>query len=63
MFRGPAFINDSAHIKDLKIITGTVDFGIPTIEIFLNKKLFWRTVGVIETFQNIHINIRNFVMI
>ena len=38
MFRGPAFINESGHIKNLKIITKTVDFGIPTIEIFLNKK-------------------------
>ena len=33
-----AFINDSDHIKTLKIIMRTVDFGIPNIEIFLSKK-------------------------
>ena len=40
MLRGTAFINKSGHIKTLKIIMRTVDFVIPTIEIFLNKKDF-----------------------
>ena len=38
MLIGPAFINESGHIKTLKITTRTVNFGIPTLEIFLNKK-------------------------
>ena len=38
MLRGTVFINERGHIKTLKIIARTVDFGIPTIEIFLNKK-------------------------
>ena len=38
MLIGPAFVNDSGHIKTQKRITRTVNFGIPTIEIFLNKK-------------------------
>ena len=63
MLRGPKFINESIHIKNLKIFTRNVDFGIPTLEIFLSKKMFLRTLGVIEYFQNIHFNIRNFAMI
>ena len=63
MLRGSAFINERGHIKTLKIITGLVDFGIPTLEIFLNKKMFLHMVGVIEVLQNIHFNIRNFAMI
>ena len=42
-----AFINESGHIKTLKTITRTVGFGIPTLEIFLNIKRFWRTLGII----------------
>ena len=38
MLLGPSSINVSSHIKTLEIITRTVDFGIPTIKIFLNKK-------------------------
>ena len=34
MLIGPAFINKSSHIKTI------VDFGIPTLEIFLNKNKF-----------------------
>ena len=49
--RSPVFLNESGHIKTLKIITRTKDFGIPTIEIFLNKNIFWCTVGMIEKFQ------------
>ena len=40
MICGPAFINKSGHIKNLKIITRTVDFGIPNLEIFFNKNNF-----------------------
>ena len=40
MFIGPAFINASVHKKTLKIITRKKDFGIPTLEIFLNKNKF-----------------------
>ena len=40
MLIGITFINERGHIKTLKIITRTVDFGIPTIKIFLNKKYF-----------------------
>ena len=41
------FINEGGHIKNLKIITRAVYFGIPTLEIFLNKKRLRRTVGII----------------
>ena len=58
MLLGPALLNDRGHIKTLKIITRTVDFGIPTLEIFLNKKIFLRTVGIIEILCNLHVNIR-----
>ena len=44
--------------KTLKIITRTVDFGIPTIKIFLSIKIFWRTVGIIEILRSIQINIQ-----
>ena len=37
---GPELINESGHIKTLKIIIRTVDSGIPTLKIFLNKKNF-----------------------
>ena len=47
MLMGTTFINESGHINTLKIITRTVDFGILTLEVFLNKKRFWRTVGII----------------
>ena len=47
MLFGPEFINESGHTKTLKIMTRNVDFEIPTLEIFLSKKIFWRTVGII----------------
>ena len=50
MLLGPAFLNDSGHIKTMKIITRNVGFRIPTLEIFLNKKRFLRTVGIIGVF-------------
>ena len=40
MLSDTTFINKSGHIKTPKIITRNVDFGIPTIEIFLRKKYF-----------------------
>ena len=46
MICGPTFINDIGHKKTLKISTRSVDFGIPTIKIFLNKKWYWCTLGV-----------------
>ena len=57
MLIGSALLNESGHIKTLKIITRTVDFGIPTLKIFLNKKIFLRIVGIIEILYNLHINI------
>ena len=59
MLRGPIFTNEIGHIKTVKRITRTVDFGIPTIEIFLNGKVFWCTLGIIDFFNNIHTNIWN----
>ena len=44
--------------KNLKMITRTVDFGIPNLKIFLSKKIILRTVGIIENLFNIHIYIR-----
>ena len=49
--------------KNLKIITGEVDFGIRTIEIFLNGKGFWHRVGVKEILHNLHINTQNFAVV
>ena len=57
MLIDPTFINESGHIKTLKIITRTVDFWIPTIKIFLNKKIFWRRLGIMGFFHNLHNNI------
>ena len=37
---GFSFINERGHKKHLKVIKRTMYFGIPTIEIFLNKKDF-----------------------
>ena len=63
MLSGPAFLNESGHIKNMKIIMKTVDFGIPTIKFFLSIKIFLRAVGIIEILRNLHINTQNFVMI
>ena len=52
ILQGPAFINESGHIKTLKKIARTVDFCIPKIKKNLNKKRFWRTVGIIEILHN-----------
>ena len=57
MLLGPALLNESGHIKTLKIITRTLDVGIPNLEIFLNKKIFLRTVGIIEILLNLRMNI------
>ena len=46
-----------------RVRTRTVDFGIPTLEIFLNKKWFWRRIGIIEILHNLHINIWDLAMI
>ena len=62
MLLGPAFLNESGHIQNLKIITRTVDFGIPTLEIFLKKQQF-RTVVIIEILCNLHINIRTLLIL
>ena len=50
MLLGPSFFNDRGHIKTLKRITRTVDFGIPTLEIFLNINRSWPTIGIIYIF-------------
>ena len=62
MLYGPAFINDTGHKKTLKIITMAVDFGFPTIKIFLRRKKR-NTVCIIEILHNLHINTRNFVIV
>ena len=38
MIQSTAFINEIGHIKTLKVITRTVDFGILTLKISLNNK-------------------------
>ena len=58
MFIGTALFNEIVHIKTLKIITRTMDSGIPNIEIFFNKKICFRTVCIKEFLRNIHMNIQ-----
>ena len=52
------FLNESDHIKNLKLITRAMDFGIPNIEIFLYKNKIWCTVGIIKIWCNLRINIQ-----
>ena len=42
----PAFLNKNIQIKTLKVITMTVEFGIPSVEAFLNKNLQWGAVCI-----------------
>ena len=60
MLRGYAFINEISHIITLKIVTRTMEVGIPTLKIFLSKIIFWRAIGAIEILLYLHINIKKF---
>ena len=45
-------MNESSEIKNLKIMTRNVGFGMPTVEISLSKKLYWRTASILKSFIN-----------